>query len=360
MKYFAGGITTAACMLVIVVLVIRHETAKMRQSLKTGAIEAARDGVDAAIERAPEAAAKTAGRVLDTVLKPQSRTPQDPAPQQKGPQEEAHAPPHTPGPTDSLPPPQNPMPPRIDPVGIVGGILDTATHTAKTVDDLAQAYLPLDDEQERELGREIHRIALRAQKCIEDPSIEAKIKELAGPIVAIRGRKNVNYTFTIIDDPNINAFSHAGGYIYVHKGLLQVARSDVELQFVLGHEIGHVDLKHVLRGFSYTLPVAQWTHEVVAQLAQIAYQKIALGYSQELEFEADEYAFRRMLKIGRTREEALAFTAHFARYASEKGWDQGNRRSSSTPTAIMQEIQNHLRTHPPADQRLKRLEGLKT
>jgi hypothetical protein len=372
MKYFAGGLAMSL-MLVIVVFVIRHETSEIRQTVKDSAKEAAREGVDAAVEHAPETAEKTAGRVLDDIFKPrQSRTPQDPAPapseQQKGPQEpssktpqeQAKAPQPGPKPTDSLPLPQMPSIPRIDPVGVVGEILDTATHAAKTVDDYGQEYLPLDDEQERELGREVHRIALKNQKRIEDPSTEAKLKELAEPIIAICGRKNVNYTFTIIHDPTVNAFSHVGGYIYVHKGLLEMARPDVELQFVLGHEIGHVDLKHVLRGFTYAVPIAKWSHEVVANLAQIAYHRIAVGYSQELEFEADEYGFRRMLKIGRTREEALTFPAHFARYAIEKGWDKTNRRSDAIPGAILQEIQDHFRTHPPADQRLKRLQGLKT
>jgi hypothetical protein len=370
MKYFAGGLAMAI-MLVIVVLVIRHETADIRETVRESAKEAAREGVDRAVEHAPETAEKTAGRVLDDILRPgQSRAPRDPArtpqEQQKAPQEpsskareeQAKAPQERPRPTDSSPLPQLPLP-RMDPVGVVGEILDTAAHAAKTVDDYGQEILPIDDEQERELGREVHRIVLKNQKRIDNPSTEARIKELAEPILAIRGRRGVNYTFTLLNDPTVNAFSHVGGYIYVHKGLLEVARTDVELQFVLGHEIGHVDLKHVLRGFAYSLPIGKWSHEVVAQLAQIAYYRIAVGYNQELEFEADEYGFRRMLKIGRTRDEALAFPAHFARYAVEKGWDKGNRRPASIPGGVLQEVQNHFKTHPPADQRLKRLEGLK-
>jgi hypothetical protein len=385
-KYFAGGLAMTM-MLVTVVLVIRHQTSEIQQTVKESAREAARQGVDAAVEHAPETAQKAAGRVLDDIFRPgQSRTPQDPtrtppeqqkAPQEpsskapeeasskppeepssKAPDEQAKAPQERPRPTDSSPLPQLPVP-RMDPVGIVGGILDTAAHAAKTVDDFGQEFLPIDDEQERELGREVHRIVLKNQKRIDNPSAEARFKELAGPILAIRGRKGVNYTFTFLNDPTVNAFSHVGGYIYIHKGLLEVARTDIELQFVLGHEIGHVDLKHVLRGFTYSLPIGKWSHEVVAQLAQIAYYRIAVGYNQELEFEADEYGFRRMLKIGRTRDEALAFPTHFARYAVEKGWDKGNRRSDSVPGGVLQEVQNHFKTHPPADQRLKRLEGLK-
>ena len=69
-------------------------------------------------------------------------------------------------------------------------------------------------------------------------------RELQRPSLRICRRKTMHYTFTIVDDPAVNAFSHLGGFVYVHTGLLKMARQDWELEFVLAHEIGHVDLKH--------------------------------------------------------------------------------------------------------------------
>ena len=64
----------------------------------------------------------------------------------------------------------------------------------------------------------------------------------------MRSRKELDYTFTILDSEAVNAFSHPGGYIYVTRGLMDWIGEDENyvLQFVLAHEIYHVDQRHAL------------------------------------------------------------------------------------------------------------------
>jgi Zn-dependent protease with chaperone function len=138
-----------------------------------------------------------------------------------------------------------------------------------------------------------------------------------------------------------------------------MTRDDAELQFVLGHEIGHVDLKHCVRGLNYAAHISKWTDATVGELSQVAYRLIALGYSADLEFAADEYAFRALIAVGRSRNEALAFPRHLLTYARENGFETGGRKPSSLPDAAIQQIENHFRSHPPAEERLKRLEKIK-
>ncbi|MCX6344296.1 MAG: M48 family metalloprotease [Armatimonadetes bacterium] len=54
------------------------------------------------------------------------------------------------------------------------------------------------------------------------------------------------YKFSIIDDPDINAFSVPGGNIYVNTGLLKFVQSDQELAAVLAHEITHACHHHMI------------------------------------------------------------------------------------------------------------------
>ena len=56
----------------------------------------------------------------------------------------------------------------------------------------------------------------------------------------LRDRPDIAYTFTVINDPNINAFALPGGYIYINRGLMIYLDGEAELAAVLGHEIGHV------------------------------------------------------------------------------------------------------------------------
>ena len=60
-------------------------------------------------------------------------------------------------------------------------------------------------------------------------------------------RSNLQYHFTVIDSPDINAFALPGGYIYIHRGLIAYLGSEAELAAVLGHEVGHVTARHSVR-----------------------------------------------------------------------------------------------------------------
>ena len=52
------------------------------------------------------------------------------------------------------------------------------------------------------------------------------------------------YTFKVANLSDVNAFALPGGYIYVHRGLIERVRSEGELAGVLAHEIAHVGLRH--------------------------------------------------------------------------------------------------------------------
>ncbi|MFO0951203.1 MAG: M48 family metalloprotease [Isosphaeraceae bacterium] len=55
-----------------------------------------------------------------------------------------------------------------------------------------------------------------------------------------------NATFTILESDTVNAFSHQGGHLTL--GLLRfLGEDDAALEFVVGHEIAHVDLEHAQR-----------------------------------------------------------------------------------------------------------------
>jgi predicted Zn-dependent protease len=59
--------------------------------------------------------------------------------------------------------------------------------------------------------------------------------------------KAFKYTFKVVDDKDVNAYSLPGGFIYVHKGLIDAVHSDDELAGVLAHEIAHAAHHHVVK-----------------------------------------------------------------------------------------------------------------
>jgi predicted Zn-dependent protease len=60
----------------------------------------------------------------------------------------------------------------------------------------------------------------------------------------ISHRPNLEYHFTILDSPVINAFAVPGGYIYLTRGILAQFNNEAELMGVLGHEMGHINARH--------------------------------------------------------------------------------------------------------------------
>ena len=75
-----------------------------------------------------------------------------------------------------------------------------------------------------------------------------RLAAAAEPFLKARSRPGVRYTFTVLDCPEVNAFSHPGGYIYACRGLFDLIAQDEDqaLEFLIGHEIAHVDQAHAI------------------------------------------------------------------------------------------------------------------
>jgi predicted Zn-dependent protease len=62
-------------------------------------------------------------------------------------------------------------------------------------------------------------------------------------------RNEVQFNFSIVNDPELNAFALPDGTIVIHTGLLATLENEAQLATVLGHEIAHVTHKHGYRGY---------------------------------------------------------------------------------------------------------------
>jgi len=58
--------------------------------------------------------------------------------------------------------------------------------------------------------------------------------------------KQYDYRILIIKDISPNAFAVAGGNIYITTGLLKMIEDDSELDFIISHEIAHIERRHTL------------------------------------------------------------------------------------------------------------------
>ncbi len=79
---------------------------------------------------------------------------------------------------------------------------------------------------------------------VQDPELNRYINVLGDSIARIADKRNLDWQFFIVDSKDVNAFAVPGGYIYMNRGLIERATNMSQVAGVLGHEIGHVTMRH--------------------------------------------------------------------------------------------------------------------
>jgi predicted Zn-dependent protease len=105
----------------------------------------------------------------------------------------------------------------------------------------------MSEAQEIELGRKSHPQVLQQYGRFEDEPLQQYVNDVGQRIAAKSHRPNLQYTFTVLDSDDVNAFALPGGFVYITRGIMSYLNSEAELAAVLGHEIGHVTARHSVR-----------------------------------------------------------------------------------------------------------------
>lgn len=78
-------------------------------------------------------------------------------------------------------------------------------------------------------------------------SADLYIKAIGKRLVDQLGDTPLDFSFTLVDMPEPNAFALPGGYLFVTRGLLVLINDEDELASILGHEIIHVTKRHSIK-----------------------------------------------------------------------------------------------------------------
>jgi predicted Zn-dependent protease len=211
---------------------------------------------------------------------------------------------------------RNPEPWNVIPAALILATAAVALAGCSTATSPAtgrQFMTPISESQENQIGAEEHPkiLAEFGGAYSEKPNLNAYVTQLGNSVAANAERKDVQYTFTVLNSEEINAFALPGGYVYITRGLLTLANNEAEVAGVLGHEIGHVNARHTAERAGQ-----QQNAQIGAAIAQILGQMVGgdtggelagglanevgadyLGhFSQQQEFEADSLGVRYLTK----------------------------------------------------------------
>lgn len=162
-------------------------------------------------------------------------------------------------------------------------------------------------EQEASIGASQHQEIIKQFGGVyENQKIQSYVNEIGQRMAQFSERQDVQYRFTVLDSPIVNAFALPGGYVYVTRGTLAVANSEAELAAVLGHEIGHVAARHqaarysqgVLTQLGATVLGAAIGVPAVSQAIGVGGNLYMSSYSRDQETQADQLGVRYLSKSG--------------------------------------------------------------
>ena len=157
------------------------------------------------------------------------------------------------------------------------------------------------------MGKEYAAQVTQEMGAYDNAAVQQYVSGLGSELALRTERPKLPWTFTVMDDPQVNAFALPGGYIFITRGIMTHMNSEAELATVVGHEIGHVTARH---------SVQQMTRQQIAQIGlvagSIASDKIAqnagalsqglgvlfLKYGRDDESQADGLGFRYALNDG--------------------------------------------------------------
>jgi len=184
-------------------------------------------------------------------------------------------------------------------------------------------------------------------RCVADPISAIIPKGGAAP-------NDGKWELVVFQDETPNAFALPGGKIGVHTGMLTVATTPGQLAAVIGHEIGHVLLRHgnerlsqsvVAQGAMDASSVAlnqmkpEYRDAVVGGLGVGAQYGVLLPFSRKHENEADTVGQRFMAQAGFNPAEAVRL------------WKKMEQLSKG------QEPPQWMSTHPANSTRVENLEA---
>jgi predicted Zn-dependent protease len=223
----------------------------------------------------------------------------------------------------------------------------------------------MDEASEIAQGRQNHQQVLAEYGAYDNPKLQAYVNELGQRLAQHSHRSNLQWHFTVLDSPEINAFALPGGYVYVTRGIMAYMASEADLAGVIGHEIGHVTARHAsqraTREQTAGLGVLAATvlgavlesqgvagaSDVASQVSQGVAASYIASYSRDQESQADQLGAEYLARNNydpRNMVDVIEVLKNQERFADDVARAEGRTPQPHT---------NWLASHPANDQRLQ-------
>lgn len=176
--------------------------------------------------------------------------------------------------------------------GLTGCVVNPATG--------GRDLILVSEAQEDQMGKEAYPQLIKEFGGVyNDPQTTRYVDEIGARLAQVTETPGEKFTFTVLDNPIVNAFATPGGYVYISRGLMALAENEAELAGVLGHELGHIVARHSAQRMSKaTLASAISGLLGAGQVGQAVGELYLRSFSREQELEADRLGVRYINRAG--------------------------------------------------------------
>jgi hypothetical protein len=241
-------------------------------------------------------------------------------------------------------------------------------------------------EQDVQLGRQAAAEVREQMPMLNDRRVEDFVERIGGRLASEIPpeweQPAFRYSFDVVNLKEINAFALPGGPMFLHRGMIEAARTEGEVAGVMAHELSHVVLRHgtvqATKGQKFQIGavagqilgaiVGGTTGDIISQGSQFGLGAYFLKYSREYEREADLLGAQIMARAGYDPRQMANMFQTIQKQGGSRGpeWlsshpDPGNRYeainreaamlqvdgSAGSPAAF-RDVQSRLAQMPPA------------
>jgi predicted Zn-dependent protease len=185
---------------------------------------------------------------------------------------------------------------------------------------------------EEQLGESVAAaLAPESRRC-QDPGVLAAVDRIVRTLERT-APSPYRYRVFVLDDPVVNAFAAPGGFVVVHRGLLERTTSPEDLAGVLAHEMQHVIQRHSVRAMLRSLGIrvfAAWVLGDAGALASLGAELGEMAYMRGDETSADREGMR---MLQRARIDPNGLVRLMGILQAESGGEIGAMRYFSTHPA---------------------------
>ncbi len=207
--------------------------------------------------------------------------------------------------------------------------------------------------KEVSLGQDLDKQVDDENVIVTDPFLKSWVDNIGVKLAGNRYRQDIDYHFEILDDDSINSFALPGGFVHVNMGLLNFVSSDDEVAAVMGHEMGHIERRHMItlqekeQVLGILIGVASILSPIASALGGMGGDLTMGKLSRQDELQADQYGLLLMTRAGYDPQSNIDLMAGLMKIEGDGSMSRSDKWLLDHPVA--QDRIAHLQGYPELD-----------